>query len=554
MSATSGYAVREAGVVVIGSGLAGLVTALNLARNAGRAGPVVLLTKTEELPGGSSLHAQGGIAAAIGPGDDAALHAADTVAAGAGFVDPAIAGLLTREGARWVRELIGEGMPFDRDTHGAVCLGREAAHGMARIVHAGGDATGRTLVTALARRLRESGAVRVETNAFATDLVLGGGRVRGVMAHHPEGWVLHRTSRVVLATGGIGAAFARTTNPAEATGDGLALAARAGAHLADLEFVQFHPTALAVDRDPAPLLTEALRGAGATLLDGRGRRFMAAEHPLAELAPRDIVARAIGRRVAAGEAVFLDLRPALAAKPGGFPTVLALCAAHGLRPFEEPVPVAPAAHYHMGGVVTDAAGRTSVEGLWACGEVACTGVHGANRLASNSLLEALVFGARVAEDLAKAPAVAAAPFALPEPPRVAGRSAMPLVDAMAAEARRVLYEGAGLVRSGAGLRAARARLDRIGVMLEGLGTAPAVSHHDVRRWGEARNRALVGRLLLHAALGREESRGAHFRSDWPAENPAARRHTITLNDLSAPVTALAVAGDPASGDAACSIL
>nr|WP_295825596.1 L-aspartate oxidase [uncultured Azospirillum sp.] len=549
MTSSTPYDVRDAEVIVVGSGLAGMTAALQLAPRA-----VTLITKTTGLPGGSSLYAQGGIAAAVGPDDRPEDHAADTVAAGAGLVDVAMAALLTRDGAALVRRLLDDGLPFDRSPDGSPLLGREAAHGAARIVHAGGDATGRTLVTALGERLRATPSVRVETDAFAVDLVLRNGRVCGLLACHPEGWVLHRAPRVILATGGIGATFARTTNPAEATGDGLAIAARAGARLADLEFVQFHPTALAVDADPVPLLTEALRGAGAILLDHAGHRFMPDEHPLAELAPRDVVARAIGRRVAAGEPVFLDLRPALAAKPDGFPTVLALCAEHGLDPFAEPMPVAPAAHYHMGGVVTDADGRTSLEGLWACGEVACTGVHGANRLASNSLLEALVFGARVARDVAERPLAPLPPFALPRPPAVAADVSCILLDAIGAEARSALYDGAGLVRDGLGLLAARRKLDRLAAALDMLRCEDddAQAPPDiVRQWGETRNRLLVGRLVVHAALAREESRGAHCRSDHPLPNPAhgdgAGTRTLTLSDL-------AGTAGPLSGDAACCIL
>lgn len=548
MTAPVPYLVRDAEVIVVGSGLAGMTAALRLAPRA-----VTLLTKTPDLPGGSSAHAQGGIAAAIGPQDSPAAHAADTVAAGAGLVDAAMAALLAEEGAEQVRALLAAGLPFDRGPDGAPLLGREAAHGAARIVHAGGDATGRTLVTALAAILRATPSVRVETDAFAVDLVVRAGRVCGLLAFHPEGWVFHRAPRIVLATGGIGAAFARTTNPPEATGDGLALAARAGARLADLEFVQFHPTALAVDADPAPLLTEALRGAGALLLDRHGRRFMPDEHPLAELAPRDVVARAIGRRVAAGEPVFLDMAPALAARPDGFPTVLALCAGHGLDPRREPVPVAPAAHYHMGGVLTDADGRTSLDGLWACGEVACTGVHGANRLASNSLLEALVFGARVARDIAARELPPLPPVALPDPPVAPAGVGRLLLDAISDEARTVLYEGAGLVRSELGLRGARRRLDRLAAALDllrdeaGTGADP----DDVRRWGEARNRLLVGRLVVSAALARRESRGAHCRADHPDTARSAERAIHTLTDL---FTLGAGAAGPLPGDAACRIL
>ncbi len=525
--------VRDSGVVVVGSGLAGMTAALALA---GRGHAVTLLTKTADLPGGSSLYAQGGIAAAVGPGDTPAAHAADTVAAGAGLVDAAVAALLAQDGAVRVRALLADpAMPFDRGPGGDPVLGREAAHGAARIVHAGGDATGRTLVTALARRLRQTPGIRVETDAFAVDLCLHGGRICGLLACHADGgWVLHRTGRVILATGGIGAVFARTTNPAEATGDGLALAARAGARLADVEFVQFHPTALAGDADPAPLLTEALRGAGAVLVGGGGHRFMVDEHPLAELAPRDVVARAIGRRVAAGQPVFLDLRPALTARPDGFPTVLGLLAEAGFDPWTAPVPVAPAAHYHMGGVATDTVGRTSVPGLWACGEVACTGVHGANRLASNSLLEALVFGARVAADVAEqAVAAAVPPVAVPVLPPVPDATRRTTIDAIIQASRDAVYAGAGLVRDGAGLACAASRLDRLTAALKTLPPSPApVPFAAVRLWGEARNRLLTGRLVVHAASLRLESRGAHERSDHPHAAPAPVRRSLTLSDLS----------------------
>lgn len=539
--------IEDCDVLVIGSGLAGMTAALELA---GRR--VILLTKTDGLPGGSSLYAQGGVAAALGAGDTAEDHAADTVAAGAGLVDAEAARLLTSEGARRVAALAEKGLPFDRDEAGALHLGREAAHGRARVAHAGGDATGRVAVEWLAAQVAAAPHVKVVAQSFAVDLLVGAdrshvsrvhvSRVHGAAAWSADGgWTLYRAPHVVLATGGVGAVFARTTNPAEATGDGLAMAARAGALLADLEFVQFHPTALAVDGDgPAPLLTEALRGAGAVLLDAQGRRFMLDEHPLAELAPRDVVARAVGRRAAAGETVLLDLRPALAHEPDGFPTVLQLCAEHGFDPFQQPVPVAPAAHYHMGGVWTDADGRTSLPGLWACGETACTGVHGANRLASNSLLEALVFGGRVAAAIREAEPVAAVPVALPDLPvaRAPGE--------VSAVTRRMLYAAAGLVRDGDGLRRALARFDGLAAQLE-----TAAPTDDVRAWGEARNRLTVARLICQSAAAREESRGAHYRADFPQTSGHPRRRMTRLNGHSLdeqPVfdqTAALAAGEPA---------
>jgi L-aspartate oxidase len=525
--------------VVIGSGAAGLATALALSPLR-----VLLLTKEPALESGASPYAQGGIAAALGEDDAPDLHARDTVEAGAGLTEEGVAASFAREAAALVRGLLAEGVPFDRSPGGAPRLGREAAHSRARIVHAGGDATGRALVRALADRVRATPSIAVATEAFALDLAMRGGRVVGVVARHRDGGtVLHPCPRVALATGGIGAAYLRTTNPASATGDGLAMAARAGARLADLEFVQFHPTALAAG--PAaglapgarmPLLTEALRGAGATLLDARGRRFMAAEHPLAELAPRDVVARAVWRRVAAGERVLLDARAVLAGDADAFPTAVAACRATGLDPRREPVPVAPAAHYHMGGVATDEAGRTSVPGLWACGEVACTGLHGANRLASNSLAEALVAARRVAADMRGRAAEAlpdpdlgpgppprgAAAFPDPGPPRAAGfpPGAYEPAGRLRLEARTALYELVGLSRDAAGLEAAASRCAG---SLAALPPVPPRGFEDALSWGEARNVLLVGRLVAEAALARRESRGAHFRADHPRPRPEWRR-------------------------------
>ncbi len=490
-------------VVVVGAGIAGLAAALGAAPR-----PVALLTKTRLGEGGSSPWAQGGMAVAVGADDSPTLHAADTLAVSGGIGDPAVVEVLAREGPGVVGRLLGLGVDFDRDAEGRLALGREAAHSRRRILHAQGDTTGAELVRALSAAVRRAGHVRVFEQLFAEDLVVQGGRVVGLVARRTDGSrELHLARAVVLATGGIGQVYARTTNPPEVTGDGLAMAARAGARLADLEMVQFHPTALAGGADPMPLLTEALRGEGAILVDGAGRRFMLEEHPLAELAPRDVVARAIHRRLEAGESVFLDAREAVGeAFPRRFPSVFSLCQGHGLDPRRQPLPVAPAAHYHMGGIASDLDGRTSLPGLWVCGEVSSTGAHGANRLASNSLLEGAVFGGRVAADLKHnlAP-LQPAPRLHELPPPRAG--APEVEGAVEAEIRQLMTRQVGVVRDQAGMQQALERFAALEGAYPDLG-------------GEARNLLLVARLVTTAALARRESRGGHFRSDFPATAPS----------------------------------
>jgi L-aspartate oxidase len=500
-------------VVIVGSGVAGLTAALGCAPRS-----VALLTKADTLgTGGSSVWAQGGVAAAVGEDDAAELHAADTLAAGAGLCDPEAVGLLTAAGGERVRRLLELGALFDRDREGRLVLGREAAHSRRRILHARGDATGAELVRTLVAALEGAPEVDLFEACAAEELVVRGGRVVGVLARRRDGRrTLHRARAVVLATGGIGHLYRFTTNPAENTGDGLAMAARAGVLLADLEMVQFHPTALAAvaSGDGAgqmPLVTEALRGEGAILIDDTGHRFMPAEHPDAELAPRDVVARASGSRIAAGQRVFLDARAAVGEDfPRRFPTVFELCTRHGVDPRCQPIPVAPAAHYHMGGVAVDLEGRTSLAGLWACGEVASTGVHGANRLASNSLLEAMVFGARVATDLR---------VHLPARwrGRLAGGAELPpahLDTGLLEEIRDCLWRHVGLVRDGAGLQAA---FDQLADLAR---RQPALL--DPAQGGAAAHGWLVARMVTEAALARRESRGSHWRSDFPASDPAWR--------------------------------
>ena len=529
---------EDAEIIVVGSGMAGMVTALRLAPR-----KVTLLTKTPSLTGGSTAWAQGGIAAAVGAEDSPQAHAADTMVAGAGLNEAGTVDLLTRDGAARLREMIASGAPFDRDRAGEVLLGREAAHGQRRIVHAGGDATGRHVHKWLADAIADTPSIDVQTSAFAWELVVQNNRVCGIVAYHePGGWTLHQAPFVVLATGGAGQLYQRTTNPPEATADGTAMAARAGVKLADLEFVQFHPTALADPNAaagvPMPLLTEALRGEGATLVDGAGRRFMIDEHRDRDLAPRDVVARAIWQRLVNGDGAYLDMRAIMSGPSAArFPTVQALCRDAGFDPAREVIPVAPAAHYHMGGIAADDCGRTSLDGLWACGEAAATGVHGANRLASNSLLEGLVFGHRVADDIAgrSVPSRLTVEVVAPDVP---GPDADAAITDVTGQLRELMYEKVGLRRDAAGLQAALVgHGDLAGRIteIEHQASPSTPTLDTVRRWGELRNLALAGRLVTLAASRRVESRGAHYRIDFPQPASAAGvRHYLTLEDLGVP--------------------
>ncbi|MDN5346456.1 MAG: L-aspartate oxidase [Clostridia bacterium] len=500
---------EETDVLIIGSGIAGLYAALKLST-----GYRVMLVTKEEAENGSTELAQGGIAAALGENDSPAAHFEDTLRAGAGLCDRDAVAVLVEEGPRRVRELIELGVPFDRED-GKLALGREGAHSRRRIVHAGGDATGDVIWRCLAARAWQEPRITVRQGVMALDLLVADKRCYGALVW--EG-ASNRIKAVfagatVLASGGAGRLFPVTTNPPVATGDGLAMAYRCGAEVVDLEFFQFHPTVLAHPAAGGFLISEAVRGEGAVLRNSRGERFMPAYHPLAELAPRDIVSRAISAEMERHKAahVFLDLttiQPAVLERR--FPRIVAACRKLGLEPTRDWVPVAPAAHYFMGGVRTDVWGRTNIDGLYACGEVACTGVHGANRLASNSLLEGVVFSARIAE------------FLLGESPLRRPQRVPPFIFQGLKEGglekradlswlQRLVQEKVGLCRNGPELQDCLRELE---VRLNDLGLAA-----DSRTAAAWANLLTVAWLMARAAAWRQESRGAHYRLDFPASRP-----------------------------------
>ena len=515
-------------IIVVGSGIAGLIAALELKRKHA----VTLVTKAR-LEDSNTRFAQGGIAAAMFSDDSVAEHIADTLRAGAGLCDPGAVEVLCSEGPARIRDLVRLGVAFDQH-NGELARGLEAAHSRARVLHAGGDSTGLTIELALARAVRAAG-IPVMEHTFARDLILRDEQVAGLQTLSDNGE--HNdmdADAVVLASGGAGQLFLHTTNPAVATGDGVAIALRAGAQLADLEFYQFHPTALA--GPDTFLISEAVRGDGALLLDANGRRFMQHIHPGAELAPRDVVARSIARQMAAqnGQPVMLDatgLGASFLAQR--FPTIDAACRARGLDWSKTPIPVTPAAHYWMGGVRTDIWGRTSIPGLFAVGEVACTGVHGANRLASNSLLESLVFAWRCAalllnEDAAKfataTPSITGkreVASTVPVSRHRLGDSTEP-VDRLALA--RMMWHAAGIERSASGLEACAKQLDRwlpSGDTIQDLETA---------------NLLALARVMVDAALARRESRGAHFREDFPETSLDFQRSLVYAQPTAKAVT------------------
>ncbi|WP_412540766.1 L-aspartate oxidase [Longispora sp. K20-0274] len=506
--------VETTDVLVVGTGIAGLTVALQL-REAGH--HVTVVTKVN-IDDGSTRWAQGGIAAVLDPLDTPEAHALDTQVAGVGLCDPAAVRVLTEEGPARVKELIRFGAQFDRHPDGSLMLTREGGHHADRIVHAGGDATGAEVQRALHRAVRRDPWIRLVEHALVLDLLKDAtGRACGITLHvlgegteDGVGAILARA--VVLATGGLGQIFSVTTNPEVSTGDGVAVALRAGAVVTDLEFVQFHPTSLYLPgtRAQQPLVSEALRGAGAYLRDGAGERFMVGRHELNELAPRDIVAKAITRVMHAEGAdhVWLDARH-VERLPERFPTITAYCREAGIEPTTSLIPVAPAAHYASGGVRTDLHGRTSIPGLYACGEVACTGVHGANRLASNSLLEGLVFAKRIAADIAS-------DLPAQSDPVFGGAEQKVIDESVKGALQRAMTRHAGVLRGEDSLASATATVQE----LSGRAGRPRnVS------W-EATNLLTVASGLLRAATMRRETRGCHWREDFPDASPDFLGHVL----------------------------
>ncbi|GGA78487.1 L-aspartate oxidase [Edaphobacter acidisoli] len=511
--------------LVIGAGIAGLSAAIRLAQ----VGKVLVVTK-EELAESNTAYAQGGIAVAMGGDEDVALHLKDTVAAGDGLVNQKAAAVLVEQGPKRVEELLAWGTGFDRE-NGELMRTREGAHSRNRILHANGDATGREIAVSLLRHVREIPAIELMEWTTSVDLLVEDGRVVGATLLDGEGGlrVVHARA-VLLASGGAGQVYSDTTNPAVATGDGIAMAYRAGAAISDMEFYQFHPTAFAMKGAPRFLLSEALRGEGAYLVNARGERFMERYHPLLELAPRDVVARAITMESIDGP-VHLDMRhvatdPKAKARDlkARFPGISAFLAKRQLELERDLIPVRPAAHYLMGGVKADVQGHTSLPGLYAAGEVACTGVHGANRLASNSLLEGLVFGALAAEAMIEEQGIATKEEGREE---VAAAPSGPVTgDAQTEkwikELRELMWKDAGLLRDAAGLERAKRGW---------LALARTIPHGLSRRVIEARNLHVVAGLIIESAMGRKESRGAHFRNDFREHGKVAKHSVMERGKL-----------------------
>ncbi|MFZ5825933.1 MAG: L-aspartate oxidase [Bacillota bacterium] len=501
-------------VLIVGTGIAGLYTALK-AREAGR---VIVLTK-RKLEESNTEYAQGGIAAAIGDQDSPRLHLLDTLEAGAGLCREDAVEVLVEEGPDCVRELIDIGTQFDKNPEGQLSLTREGAHSERRILHARGDATGDEIRRALQQRVYEEGIIVYE-NHYIVDVLTANGRCMGVLALDDHDRLTAYIARAtVLATGGAGQLYINSTNPEVATGDGIAIAWRAGAEIEDVEFVQFHPTALYGEGSPKFLISEAVRGEGALLLNKNSERFMLEQHPRAELAPRDVVARAIvaQMRETHHPCVYEDAR-AIPNVKERFPTIYAACLKRSIDITQDLIPVAPAAHYIMGGVKTDHDGRTNVEGLYACGEVACTGIHGANRLASNSLLEGLVFGRRIANAIKRelAPLPEVRNFGVRMAPAIPDRP----LNLLWAEVQQLMWDQVGIIREEAGLLSAVERLTEINASLSGA--------LQTREGFQVANLATVAQLVAQAALIRQESRGGHYRIDYPTRDDEHWNRHVTL--------------------------
>lgn len=490
-------------IIILGAGIAGLWTALHAVPRR-----VILLTGSPLGEGSSTGWAQGGVSAALGDDDTPDLHASDTIAAGAGLVDEAAAQLLAEAGPQEIRDLLALGAPFEKSGD-AWALSREAAHSRARVARVKGDQAGAGILAALIRAVRVADHIDIREGWRGEALLpASDGGCAGVLARDPAGQ-LHRLEApdTVLATGSLGGLYAVTTTPWTSQGQALAMAAALGATIRDPEFVQFHPTAIDIGRDPAPLATEALRGEGATLIDGEGRRFMVDHHPLAELAPRDVVARCVHLQIQLGCDAFLDAREAVGeAFPERFPAVFEACQSAGIDPRITAIPVAPAAHYHMGGVATDLEGFTGVSGLWAVGECAANGLHGANRLASNSLLDGLVFGRRAVDKLTQNSPRRQVKALHAEPaPQLPSEALQSLRQAMSADA--------GVVRDRFGLTRLLSTLNRLEA-----------------EYGAA-HPLVAARFVVSAAVSRNESRGGHYRSDFPKADRTGIPTYLTFNQV-----------------------
>ena len=507
-------------VIIVGAGLAGLFTALKLA-------PLrtTIIAAKSLGKGTSSNWAQGGIAAAIGEGDTPEQHAKDTIKVGAGLVDEKIAHLLTSEANERIKDLLHYGVPFDQDLKGKLQLSKEAAHSTRRIVRVEGDRAGAAIMAALIEAVLNTPTIRIIEQVEVHKLAKKGRAITGVYlwpscAKGTSEGTLLKGKKVILATGGCGHLYSKTTNPDMARGEGVAIAARAGAMIADPEFIQFHPTAIDADLDPAPLATEALRGEGAHLINKSGKRFMLETHESAELAPRDIVARAVDRELKAGRGAYLDCATTIGpSMKKRFPTVIEKCKEVGIDPTKEPIPIAPAAHFQMGGIVTDANGRSTIDGLWACGEVASTGLHGGNRLASNSLLEAVVMANRIAVDIknqANHQPQKGTTIKIDQAQAIPEKLDKKLSKSIKT-LRKVMFENVGVERNKQGLREAKQTLKEL---------EPKLNQSE-----KTKNMCIMAKLIITGALNRLESRGSHFRTDFPEEKISAKRTYLNLKDI-----------------------